>query len=76
MRVAQLSLLSGDRFDPILERTVGDALRVAANAWGDQVALQEGIAASGARRWTFNDLLSEAEQTAHSLLRTFPPATT
>jgi fatty-acyl-CoA synthase len=73
MPATRLSLLSADRLEPVLEHTVGDALRVAAKAWGDRVALQEGNAASGARRWTFNDLLREAEQTAHSLLRRFAP---
>ena len=73
MPVAGLSLLSADRSVPVLEHTVGDALRVAADAWGDRVALQEGSAAPGVRRWTFATLLVEATQTARALSRYFAP---
>jgi fatty-acyl-CoA synthase len=73
MPMAQLSLLSADRSEPVLEHSVGDALRMAAHAWGDRVALQEGSAATTARHWTFNALLAEAEQTARALLRRFDP---
>jgi fatty-acyl-CoA synthase len=72
-QLAQLSLLSADRSEPVLEHTVGDTLRVAAREWGDRVALQEGSVTSGARRWAFDELLAEAEQTAHALLRRFSP---
>jgi fatty-acyl-CoA synthase len=71
--MAQLSLLAADRSEPVLERTVGDALRVAADAWGDRPALREGVTSPGARSWTFDALLAEAEQTAHALLRRFAP---
>jgi fatty-acyl-CoA synthase len=73
MPLAGLSLLPANRSEPVLEHTVGDALRIAAHTWGDRVTLLEGTAAPEARSWTFSALLVEAEQTARSLLRRFAP---
>ena len=59
----------GDRPEPVLECTVGDALRHAARAWGSRPALIDGAAPR--RRWSFADLLRDAEQVAHALRRRF-----
>ena len=69
----RLALLDADRTQPVLERTVGEALRVAAAAWGYRIALQEGSIASDARQWSFAALLSEAERVAWALLGRFTP---
>ncbi len=52
---------------------MGDTLRLAANSWGDRVALIEGSATPEARRWSFSALLIEAERVAHMLLEQFAP---
>jgi hypothetical protein len=44
MPPAQLPLLVADRAHPVVDRTVGDAWRVAADPWGNSIALQERIA--------------------------------
>jgi fatty-acyl-CoA synthase len=62
-----------DCSQPVLERTVGDALRIAADAWGDRIALCEGSATPAARRWSFSALLAEAERVACALLERFTP---
>ncbi len=63
-----------DTAEPLLETTVGGALREAAAAVPDQVGL---VAAwpgeTTHRRWTFAQLLEEAEQTAHAMLGRFEP---
>jgi fatty-acyl-CoA synthase len=69
----KLSLLPVDRSKPVLEHTIGDALRIAATRWGNRVALQEGSVMPGARTWSFQSLLTEAEQTARALLTRFAP---
>jgi fatty-acyl-CoA synthase len=71
-----LSFVAADRSEPVLQHTIGDALRIAADNWGERIALQEGNAMPGARRWTFRALLAEAEQVAGALLQRFPPANT
>src|ERR1700728_936705 len=73
MPMARFAVLAADQSEPVLESTVGDALRAAADAWGDRPALREGVTSPGARSWTFDALLAEAEQTAHALLRRFAP---
>jgi fatty-acyl-CoA synthase len=63
-----------DRSAPILERTVGDALRAAAAAHPEQSALVSGTADPAARRcWTYTALLAEAERLARALLARFAP---
>jgi fatty-acyl-CoA synthase len=63
-----------DNSEPVLERTVGDALRDAAARWGDRVALVDGLPAPAPRRrWTFSALLDEAEAVARALLGRFRP---
>jgi fatty-acyl-CoA synthase len=63
-----------DTSRPVLERSVGDALRAAARTYAGRIALVEGIAARHARRsWTYADLLNAAERLAHGLLRRLRP---
>jgi fatty-acyl-CoA synthase len=69
-----LSYLPADRSAPVLETTVGDALRRTATAYPDRLALVEGTAdPAGRRRWIYAALLSEAEQLARALLARFAP---
>jgi fatty-acyl-CoA synthase len=65
-----ISHSTGDRSEPVLEMTVGDALRHAAREWGSRPALVDGSAV-GAQRWSFADLLRDAEQVAYALRRLF-----
>ena len=53
---------------PILDTTVGGVLRAAAWRAPDRVALID-----GERRWTFGELLDEAERVARGLLTRFTP---
>jgi fatty-acyl-CoA synthase len=63
-----------DPSEPLLDLTVGDALRRAAASWPDEPALVEGLAEPGARRrWTFATLLTDAEAVARALLTRFTP---
>jgi fatty-acyl-CoA synthase len=62
-----------DGSDRVLDTTVGQVLRVAAAATPDAPALIEGIAAPGRRRWSFGQLLDEAERVARALLGRFAP---
>lgn len=69
-----LSHASGDRSEPVLDRTIGDALRAAAEDWGQRTALVDGGANPGSRRrWNYADLLRAAEQVARALLERFSP---
>lgn len=71
-----------DTTEPVLELSTGDLLRAAAADAGDQVALVEVAppdtpSLAGAdrtdRRWTYRELLTEAERCAHWLLTRFAP---
>jgi fatty-acyl-CoA synthase len=69
-----LSHCFGDQSEPVLERTVGDALRQAAADWGPRTALIDGAGAFGERRrWSFSELLQDAEHVANWLLGRFMP---
>jgi fatty-acyl-CoA synthase len=69
-----LSYVAGDMLEPVLDRSIGEALRAAADQWGDCVALVDGSTAAGARRrWCYADLLRAAEQAATVLLEHFSP---
>lgn len=79
---ANLAYWSADTSQPVLELATGDLLRQAAADAGDQIALIEvappgSPSLSGAdrtdRRWTYGQLLAEAEQCAHWLLTRFSP---
>jgi fatty-acyl-CoA synthase len=74
-RVARrLSEWEADRSEPVLESTVGDALREAAAIAPDLTALVEGAPAGQARRrWTYAELLTEAQQTGRALACRFEP---
>src|SRR5688572_20647527 len=51
---------------------LGDLLREAAREAGDRVALVDGVEDPALRRrWTYNELLAEAEQVARALLARF-----
>jgi fatty-acyl-CoA synthase len=59
---------------PVLETTVGGALREQAARTPDAPALIEaGLAGECGRRWTFGELLGDAERLACSLLSRFAP---
>jgi fatty-acyl-CoA synthase len=63
-----------DRSEPVLERSIGDALRDAAAKWHQRPALIEGIAdRSARRRWSFSALLADAEHVAHAIASRFAP---
>jgi fatty-acyl-CoA synthase len=60
--------------DVVLEQTVGDLLRWAAEQAPDVTALVEGHAEpEQRRRWTYAELLGESEQAARALLGRFTP---
>jgi fatty-acyl-CoA synthase len=60
---------------PVLETTVGGVLRESAARHGGAAALVEGTpgAAADRRRWTFEEMLADAEQVAGALLERFAP---
>ncbi|MBX9607869.1 MAG: AMP-binding protein [Gammaproteobacteria bacterium] len=59
---------------PLIETTSGDALRAAAASRPDHVALIEGHPdPARRRRWTYAELLRDAEATARALLARFQP---
>jgi fatty-acyl-CoA synthase len=63
-----------DRSEPVLERSIGDALRDAAATWPDSIALVEGLPdASRRRRWTFAALLEDSEKVARAMAARFKP---
>jgi len=63
-----------DQSEPVLERSIGEALRDAAARWHQRPALIEGIADRGARRrWSFSALLADSEQVARAILTRFVP---
>jgi fatty-acyl-CoA synthase len=69
-----LSYEPADTSEPILEITIGDALRAAAAAWPDRPALTEGLSQRALRRrWTFTQALQEAENAGRALARRFRP---
>ena len=77
-----LAYWPADASQPVLELTIGDLLRQVAVDAGTQTALIE-VAPSGTpslagaeridRRWTYAQLLVQAEQCAHWLLTRFFP---
>lgn len=68
------SILPADVSQPILETTVGDALRAAANENPDKAGLVAAAPESGSRRrWRYGQMLEEAECAARALLGRFDP---
>ena len=71
---SHLSYQSADLSEPILDITIGDALRRAAATWPARLALVEGTSDRAARRrWTFEQLLADSEAVARALLMHFSP---
>ncbi|MEW6343326.1 MAG: AMP-binding protein [Paraburkholderia sp.] len=71
---ADLSYCQGDTRDPFAEQSIGDALRLAADNWGNRIALVEGTEITGPRRqWSFEQLSEEAGLVARALLERFSP---
>src|ERR1700761_7122461 len=69
-----MSYVPADLSEPVLDQTIGDALRLAAKSWPDRPALIEGAQlALQRRRWTFEDLLDQSERVARALLSRFEP---
>lgn len=77
-----LAYWPADTSSPVLELSTGDLLREAADDAGGEIALIEVVppgtpSLSGAtetnRRWTYRELLTEAERCAHWLLAKFTP---
>ncbi len=62
-----------DQSDEVLDHTLGRALSLAAAQWTRRTALVEGTPQQDGRRWTFEDLESDAKQVAHALLTRFSP---
>ena len=80
--LAGVAYWPADTSAPVLELTTGDLLREAAADAGTQTAIAEAAppgspSLAGAertdRRWTYQELLAEAEQCAHWLLTRFSP---
>ncbi|MFQ5477877.1 MAG: AMP-binding protein [Candidatus Binatia bacterium] len=68
------SSVPADTSVPVLDTTVGSVLRDAAGEMSDEIGLVEGSADHRSRRrWTFADLLEEAERAARALLGRFEP---
>jgi fatty-acyl-CoA synthase len=68
-----LSYQAADRSEPILDLAIGDVLRNAAASWPDWIALVDGSPDSPRRRWTFAELLRDAESVGRALLARFAP---
>lgn len=67
-----LSRTVGSRATPVLEQSIGDTLRVAAERWPDRTALIEGEAEVSRRaRWSYAELLAGAERRAWTFLSAF-----
>ncbi len=63
-----------DHSERVLESTVGGVLREAAESAPDRVALVAGVPnPRDRRRWTYSELLGEAESAARALLERFEP---
>jgi fatty-acyl-CoA synthase len=72
-RVLTNAYWPADRSEPVLDQTIGEALREAASRYGSSTALIDGTLEQGRRQWSFNDLLEAAERAAHALLTRFAP---
>jgi len=74
MARATRSLWLADRSEPVLETTVGSVLReAAAKAPAQTAVVAWGQAPGERRRWTYAELLHDAERTARALLTRFRP---
>jgi fatty-acyl-CoA synthase len=69
-----MSYWPADASQPVLETTVGAVLRTAAATAPDRLAMVGGVPDPADRkRWTYADLLAEAEQAARALAARFAP---
>src|SRR5271155_4159065 len=67
-----LSYRPADPAQPVLDISIGDALRAATSTWRTSMALIDGTAEEQTRRrWTFEELLTETEKVARALLLRF-----
>jgi fatty-acyl-CoA synthase len=74
MTTVEMSYWPADTSTPVEETTVGGVLRAAAAAGPGMLAMVGGVPDPGARgRWTFAQLLAEAEQAARALTTRFAP---
>src|ERR1700761_6967831 len=74
MLISDLAQWEPEDHEQVGEQTVGGLLRWAAGQAPDQTALIEGVADPPARRrWTYAELLAEAEQVARALAARFGP---
>src|SRR5215470_1392868 len=74
MTTVATSYWPADTSEPVLESTVGGVLRTAAAAGPDMLAMVAGVPDPAARRrWTYAQLLAEAEQAARALTARFAP---
>ena len=74
MTTVATSYWPADTSEPVLETTVGGILRAAAAAGPDMLAMVGGVPDPGQRRrWTYAELLAEAEQAARALTARFAP---
>ncbi len=74
MAVLTTSYWPADRSEPVLDTTVGGALRAAAAAAPERLAMVGGLPEPAMRRrWTYGELLAEAEQAARALVARFAP---
>src|SRR5260221_6981050 len=63
-----LSYRPADPAEPVLDISIGDALRAATSTWRTRTALIDGTSAEQTRRrWTFEELLTESEKVARAL---------
>jgi len=68
------SYVAANASQPVLEQTLGDALRLAGKTWPLKPALIQGaLETSERRKWTFQDLVEQSEQVARALLSRFEP---
>jgi hypothetical protein len=67
-----LSYRPADPAEPVLDISIGDALRAATSTWRTRTALIDGTSEEQThRRWTFEELLTETEKVARALLLRF-----
>jgi len=74
MTTVATSYWPADTSEPVLETTVGGVLREAAASGPDMLAMVAGVPDPALRRrWTYAELLAEAEQAARALTARFAP---
>jgi fatty-acyl-CoA synthase len=69
----QLAQAAGPDEPPVLDMTVGDLLRRAVEMAPERAAIVEGVQGPDRRRWTYRELLRDAEACARALLARYSP---